>query len=98
MATPSERFSVRLSPEHLKLLKKEAAEQGTSPASLASRLIVRDLTDAESDEVRTEVEDLRRELLKLRGDIATLLYGTLVIIGKQDPVKTKAFIEENFTP
>lgn len=98
MPNPTERFSLRLAPEHLKLLQEEADALGTRPSSLASALLVRALSDAKSDELRAEVEQIRKDLQRMWEDIANLGVVLLVKAGHEDPEKARAWIRKNFRP
>jgi hypothetical protein len=96
--TPTERFSLRLAPEHLKLLQDEADKLGSKPSVLASALLIRALSDAKTDELRGEVEQLRKDLQRMWEDIANLGAVLLVKAGKEDPEKARAWIRKNFRP
>jgi len=98
MAKPTERLSLRLAPEHLKLLQDEAESLGTKPSVLASALLVRALSDAKTDELRNEMEQLRKELQRMWEDIANLGVVLLVKAGNEDPEKARAWIRKNFRP
>jgi outer membrane murein-binding lipoprotein Lpp len=98
MPNPTERLSLRLAPEHLKLLHDEAEALGSKPSVLASVLLVRALSDARTDELRAEVEQLRKELQRMSEDIANLGLVLLVKAGKEEPDKARAWIRKNFRP
>jgi hypothetical protein len=98
MPNPTERFSLRLAREHLKLLQDQAEALGTKPSSLASELLVRALTDAKSDELRSEVEQMRKDLQRMWEDIANLGVVLLVKAAHEDPEKARAWVRKNFRP
>ena len=98
MPSPTERFSLRLAKEHLKLLQEQAEALGTKPSSLASTLLVRALTDAKDDELRAEIDQMRKDLLRMWEDIANLGVVLLVKAGHEDPEKARAWIRKNFRP
>lgn len=65
---PSDTITVRLDPEVLTRLQEDAKERGVPPATYA-RILIHDALTADPGE---EADKLRREVAKLRDDLATL--------------------------
>ena len=90
--------STRVSPEVKRLLDAEAERRGQNVSDFLRRMIVETLSGSATDELRQEIQELRSELLKVRGDLATLAQVLLVKVAKEDPDKALAWIRKNLGP
>jgi hypothetical protein len=94
--TDSDLVSFRLEAEFRKLLQERAEAHGQPKANLFARtLLQRALTDTADAELRHEMEGIRADLRRVRGDIATAVFVLLVKVAKEDPEKAKAWVREH---
>ena len=91
---PSQSLSFRL-PEaiHAKLVA-EAAAGKVSVGELARRLVVAAVQDEDRYRVLNEMQELRREVAKLRADVATTLETVLLNITKAPEESVRAWVTE----
>jgi hypothetical protein len=93
--TVSKTLGVRLPDQIRHRLEKIAAEERTTPSDAARRFITAALTDEDRRQVLGELQEVRRELLKLRTDVATALEMILIQIGKAPEPVVKKFVTEH---
>lgn len=91
----SDLVSFRMEPEFRRLLAEKSAAQGQPRPNLFARILVqRALTDTGNAELRSELNELKTSLRKVRDDIATVAFVLLVKLAKEDPEKAKAWVRE----
>jgi hypothetical protein len=98
MADYEDGVTFRLAPEYLKILNEEASKEGKSRHAWAKRLLIRALTDTEHTEIKSELEILRKDFKKLRGDVATLGAHLLVKVGNQKSSEAEAWVRQHLAP
>ncbi len=98
MKEPTETVSFRLAPEFMKILEEQAASEGKKRNDWARRLVIRALTETERSELKDDIETLKKDIRKMRGDFATLGQVLLVKVAKQNAAEVEAWIRQHFTP
>ena len=84
--------SFRLGEPLLSALVERAEQEGESRGECARRIVAAALQDEMSLEVLRELEATRRELARLRDDLATSLESVLLNIGHIRPEEIQAFL------
>jgi hypothetical protein len=95
MRTSNSVVSLRLEPEFMKLLNEQAVKDGQSVGACARQLLIRALTDTERTELRQELEKVRQDFDKMRGDLAALGAYLLVKVAKEKPDQAEAWVREH---
>jgi|GEM_PF-3262744 len=92
-------ISFRMDAEFRQLLRSEATKNNQPKMNLYARsLVQKALTGGDWMEQKGELEALRKELRKLRGDIATLAFVLLVKTAKEEPAQAEAWVRNNLAP
>jgi hypothetical protein len=79
------------------LKKKSAAWNSASLHRFAKQIVINYLEDTERTRIRHEMADLRREVIRLREDLATATVVLLHKAGKvNDPQEAQEWVERNF--
>ncbi len=72
---------------------------GTSPHQRAKQIVTDYLQDTERNRIREELAQLRREVLRLREDLATAVAALLIRAGKVPNAKEAlAWVQDNLLP
>ena|ERR1017187_485849 len=98
MPKPKKNIQFKLEPEFEELLREKAKATKQKLNPCARELLKWALNDTERIELRTELEEVKRDLRKMRGDFATLGGYLLVRLAKESPEKAEAWVREHLAP
>jgi len=77
------------------LLKKSEQWNKSSLHRFAKQIVVNYLEDTERARIRQEVAELRREVIRLREDLATAVTALLLKAGKANAQEAQEWVEKN---
>lgn len=92
---PTCTISFRVDERARKQLDEEASSFGMSRGAYARRLVLDVLEDAEREQIREEIQDVREEVSRLRDNLASVLEMLLLNVAKVKEEDVRRWVSEN---